>query len=82
MFKFCDVDGNGVLCEEEFRQLLKMLNESVVIFADPQAEASRLLEIIDPQNNQKITYSECVQLLSTETVVSLGDYLERKTPII
>jgi Ca2+-binding EF-hand superfamily protein len=35
LFKICDVDGNGVLCEEEFRHLMKMLNESsVVLFAD------------------------------------------------
>jgi len=50
LFKFCDVDGNGVLCEEEFRQLIGLLNDNnkVPLFVDPQAEASRLLEIIDP----------------------------------
>ena len=37
LFKFCDFDGNGVLCEQEFRQLIGMLNDNneAVLFADP-----------------------------------------------
>ena len=32
------------------------------------AEIDLLLEAVDPQNNQRITYSEIVQLLSQKTV--------------
>ena len=35
---------------------------------DVDAEIDRILEAVDPQNNQRITYSEMVQVLSQQTV--------------
>jgi Ca2+-binding EF-hand superfamily protein len=56
-----DSDGNGVLNEVEFRSLL--FDHMHVI--DTQEEAAYLVQILDPFNNQKMTYSEIVHLLTS-----------------
>ena len=75
-FKKQDMDCNGVLDEQQFRQLLINMHSiceanGVGLFAFDQNvenEIDSLLGAIDPQNNQHITYSEIVQLLSQRTV--------------
>ncbi len=52
-----------MLDEEEFRELVS----SMSVLKD-EAELEQLLHQIDPYNNQKMTYSEVVALLSTHLV--------------
>ena len=59
LFKELDRDTNGVLNEEEFRQLLACMNILV------EEDIEKLLQIIDPYNNKKMTFSECIVLLSS-----------------
>ena len=59
LFRKCDFDNNGILNEEEFKELLKNLK----IYDDHLEEnANRLLHIIDPQNHKQIIFSDCVSL--------------------
>ncbi len=60
LFKKLDTDTNGVLSEEEFKQLLAMMH-----VAQAEDEVERLLQIVDPYNNQQATFSECLALLSS-----------------
>lgn len=60
LFKKLDTDTNGVLNEEEFKQLLAMMR-----VAAGEEDVERLLQIVDPYNNQQITFSECLALLSS-----------------
>ena len=55
MFKAIDRDGDGVLTEQEFRELLRMMNVLEV-----EEEIDYLLQIGDPFNNKKLTYSDVV----------------------
>ena len=59
LFKQVDDDQDGILDEEQFRRLIEAMN--VV----EQAEIDVLLQKVDPFNNQKMTYSEIVHLLSS-----------------
>lgn len=67
-FRSVDQDGNGVVNEEEFRSLVESLGVGL-----DEAEISRLLGLVDPFNNQQITFSDCVALLSTEGAGSQED---------
>lgn len=63
IFKQFDTDRNGIVNELEFRNTLRAV--------DPQKseeEVTALLDVVDPHNNQLITFSECVTFLSTELV--------------
>merc|ERR1711998_210218 len=63
LFRQFDKDKNGVVNEEEFRQL--------IIATDPNksdGEIQDLLNLVDPHNNQQISFSECVNFLSTDLV--------------
>jgi Ca2+-binding EF-hand superfamily protein len=60
LFKKLDSDTNGILNEEEFNQLLVMMK---AVSGDEEVE--RLLQVVDPNNNQQITFSECLALLSS-----------------
>ncbi len=60
LFKKLDTDTNGVLGEDEFKQLVAMMRVS-----GSEEETERLLQIVDPYNNQQITFSECLALLSS-----------------
>ena len=57
-----DLNNDGVIDEPQFRTLMKRLK--VV----PVELIEKFLQDIDPFNNQKITFSECVHLLSTEMI--------------
>merc|ERR1712166_1650290 len=63
LFRQFDKDKNGVINEEEFRQL--------IIATDPNKtdkEIQDLLNLVDPHNNQQISFSECVNFLSSDLV--------------
>eukprot|EP00826_Nyctotherus_ovalis_P055261 TRINITY_DN7324_c0_g1_i9.p1 TRINITY_DN7324_c0_g1~~TRINITY_DN7324_c0_g1_i9.p1 ORF type:complete len:531 (-),score=182.88 TRINITY_DN7324_c0_g1_i9:276-1868(-) len=60
LFKEVDKERNGVLNEKTFRELLGRMNLSA-----SEEEVQRFLQIVDPYNNQRITYSECLSLLSS-----------------
>ena len=63
-----DADRNGVINEDEFRELLiqmRVLNK--------EEDLILLLQIVDPYNNQKMTYSEVVHLLSSHMISMGGD---------
>lgn len=62
-FKRFDLDQDGVLNEVDFRKLVL----SMGVLQD-EIEVEQLLHQIDPYNNQKMTYSEIVALLSSHTV--------------
>lgn len=61
IFKKIDSDNNGIINEEEFVALISALN---VYREDPEENTTRLLNIVDPYNNQQITYSDVVSLFS------------------
>lgn len=63
VFRRIDTDSDGVLNEKEFMKLLTMINLGFV-----ESDCYRLLQMVDPFDNQNITFSECVALLSTELV--------------
>ena len=65
LFRKHDGDLDGILNENEFADLIRDIpfcknNEDEYIF--------KFLSIIDPFNNKKITFSECVSILSMEIV--------------
>merc|ERR1719305_2125011 len=63
LFRQFDKDKNAVINEEEFRQL--------IIATDPNktdGEIQDLLNLVDPHNNQSISFSECVNFLSSDLV--------------
>jgi len=57
LFKELDVDINGILSEDDFRELLSRMGITI--------PAEDLLNVADPHNNKQLTYSEIVQLLSS-----------------
>ena len=72
-FKQVDSEALGVLNEHQFKLLIANMHQvcdgGLFSFEqDVDAEIESLLEGVDPQNNQRITYSEIVQLLSQRTV--------------
>ena len=66
VFKKIDSDNNGIISEEEFINLLKILNVYKEDFND---HAYRLLNIIDPYNKKQITFSDTVTLLNNESII-------------
>lgn len=58
-----DADNNGIIDEDEFRQLIE--NMKVL---EREEELMFLLQMVDPYNNNKMTYSEIVHLLSSHMV--------------
>ena len=66
IFKKIDVDNNGIISEEEFINLFKLLNLYKEDFND---QASRLLYLIDPFNKQQITFSDTVSLFNNEPII-------------
>ena len=72
-FKKVERESTGVLDELQFKFLINQMHNICEggLFSfdqDVAAEIDLLLEAVDPQNNQRITYSEIVQLLSQKTV--------------
>jgi Ca2+-binding EF-hand superfamily protein len=73
-FKQVDSDRDGVINEQQFASLMASLGfrEDYAQSISGDFHASRIdkfLELVDPFNNNKITFSECVHLLSSELVV-------------
>ena len=73
LFKEVDSDSNGIVNEGEFRQLIGSLGIGL-----EETEVHRMLQVVDPFNNQNVTFSECVALFSAvqstqETVGSQDD---------
>ena len=71
--KFADIDikENGILNEEEFLKLIK----SFQIFDEEKVDkiSQNLLDKIDPFEHKKITFSDCVNFLSTEEYIKSND---------
>ena len=63
LFRKLDTNTDGVLDEAQFRALLREMN-----CVRAEAEVVRLLETVDPFNNQRITFSDCLALLSSVPV--------------
>ena len=68
LFKQVDNDKNGIVNEAEFRKLLLAMNPDR---ADSDIEY--WLNHIDPWNNQRYTFSECVTFLSADLVRTQED---------
>ena len=59
LFKVIDSNEDGIISEDEFMELIRMMN---VITHDEEIEY--LLQVGDPFNNQMMTYSDVISLLS------------------
>ena len=66
IFKSVDTNKDGVINEEEFGELIRKMK----IFKGGEIENKILqfLEKIDPFDNQKITFSECISFFSGEII--------------
>ena len=66
LFQSVDLDRDGILNEEEFGELVQKMN----IFKVEEIESKifYFLERIDPFDNQKITFSECISFFSREFI--------------
>lgn len=61
LFASVDQDSDGTLNEFEFNALMqKMQEDRIWPVEDFDTEADRLLEVVDPQCNQRITHTELV----------------------
>ena len=58
-FKQVDLDNNGIMDEAEFGEMIMLIDNNYNLNVD------RLLTIVDPYNNEQITFSQCVTLLSS-----------------
>ncbi|CDW87543.1 UNKNOWN [Stylonychia lemnae] len=76
IFKSIDTDSNGIIDENEFRDLI--IKMGVV---QTMEEVEQLLSIIDPHNNKQMTYSEIVQLLSSQ-LTQISDDNMRQVPLL
>ena len=65
-FKQFDTNLDGVITEDNFKDLLQSMN--VFVSEDPGQEIEYLLHQVDPFNNKQMTYSQVVYLLSQHTV--------------
>ena len=66
LFRSVDTNRDGIINEEEFGELIQRMK----IFKEDDVENKifQFLEIIDPFDNQKITFSECVSFFSGEII--------------
>lgn len=64
VFKAVDSNNDGILNENEFKELIIKLN----IFTNENTDSSfeNLIVLVDPFNTKKITFSDCVSVLSNE----------------
>lgn len=69
LFRSVDKDSNGIINEEEFLNLIALMN---IYPKHTLADNSNLLlNNVDPFNNKQITYTECVNLFAEEFCHSL-----------
>eukprot|EP01017_Pseudomicrothorax_dubius_P047769 TRINITY_DN8610_c0_g4_i7.p1 TRINITY_DN8610_c0_g4~~TRINITY_DN8610_c0_g4_i7.p1 ORF type:complete len:188 (+),score=35.14 TRINITY_DN8610_c0_g4_i7:230-793(+) len=64
-FKGVDRENRGILDEENFRELIEILNH-----AGYDLDADTLLRKLDPHNFDVITFSSCISLFAAEQVSS------------
>ena len=66
LFKSVDTDKDGVINEEQFSELIQKMK----IFKKEEVENKifHFLEKIDPFDNQKFTFSECISFFSSEMI--------------
>ena len=66
IFKSVDTNKDGIISEEEFTELVQRMK----VFKEDEVENKifQFLEKIDPFDNQKITFSECVSFFSGEII--------------
>lgn len=71
LFRKIDKDKNGILNEEEFSELVR----SFKVYNEEEVDSIifKFLSILDPYDNQKITFSECVSLFSIEIIGNEGE---------
>lgn len=77
VFKSIDSDNNGVINESEFRELV----QSMDVISDEE-EVNYLLQMIDPFNNQQMTFSELVHLFSSHMVPIDESDPQRTIPLL
>ena len=67
LFKIVDKNRDGIINEEEFSELVQKMK----IFKEDEVENKifQYLEKIDPFDNQKFTFSECVTFFSGEIII-------------
>jgi Ca2+-binding EF-hand superfamily protein len=63
LYKQVDQDSNGIINEQEFADLVEAMN-----VVESNEEVEYLLHMIDPYNNQQLTFSEVVHLFSSVSV--------------
>lgn len=83
-FGEADKDGDGIVSEQEFRSLCAVIGKVRVKGATGgkgvvrgEQEMAALLKKADPWNLQKITFSECVAVLSGDIIEMMTDIHER-----
>ena len=66
LFKSVDTNKDGVINEEQFSELVQKMK----IFKEDEVENKifQFLEKIDPFDNQKFTFSECISFFSSEMI--------------
>ena len=71
LFQSVDLDRDGILNEEEFKELIIKM----IIFKEEEIEGRifYFLERIDPFDNQKITFSECISFFAGEYIMDNDD---------
>ena len=72
LFRKYDSDLDGILNENEF---IGLLNDIPCCKNNADNYAFKFLSIIDPFNNKKITFSECVSLFSMEIMEENGEII-------
>ena len=63
LFRLFDKDNNGILERIEFVDLVKAISASKT-----REDLLQLLREVDPLEHSKITYSQCVSVLSNELI--------------
>ena len=76
LFKSVDTNKDGIINEEEFSELIHKMK----IFKEDEVENKifQFLEKIDPFDNQKFTFSECVNFFSSEIIKDIDINGEEK----
>jgi Ca2+-binding EF-hand superfamily protein len=64
LFKAIDTDTDGIINESQYRELL---GQSTCAFEEQ--DISEMLNYLDPYNHQKITFSDCISLLTQQQTI-------------